>query len=320
MRRAYLVVIVAGFVLILGAQAVYTLILCTPSGVRIRSPEGNVVLPLAFVVSGDAWARAGISRIRVEAVPMGNQDPGAVDFPATRDTVRDRGKVLFPLSSWSCRVELPAGGPWDIRAAVTGTDGSTFASAARRLSLRHGAPTREFSSWSPGHLIPIAVIFLGACALGMFVRGKNRGLPATDVSRRFFRTALWLTIVVWVNEFAYQVYWFLAGGWSVTGALMLQMCGLAILFLPVMLLSENARARQRWFDVLYFWGIGGAIQALIAPDIGANGFPAYRYFSFFLSHGLIITMTVLMAMAGGVKIGGKSLLRAFVVRSIKPYA
>jgi hypothetical integral membrane protein (TIGR02206 family) len=97
---------------------------------------------------------------------------------------------------------------------------------------------------------------------------------------------------------------------------MLQMCGLAILLLPVMLLSEDPRRRQHWFDVLYFWGIGGAIQALIAPDIGANGFPAYRYFSFFLSHGLIITMTVLMAIAGGVTITWRSLLRAFIVTNI----
>jgi hypothetical integral membrane protein (TIGR02206 family) len=118
---------------------------------------------------------------------------------------------------------------------------------------------------------------------------------------------------MWANELAYQLYWFFTGGWSVTTALMLQMCGLSILLLPVALFSENPRTRQALFDVLYFWGIGGAIQALIAPDIGTNGFPAYRYFSFFISHGLIIASTLTVAIAGGVSITPRSFLRAFVV-------
>ena len=308
--------IVSGFILILGAQAVYTLLLCAPSGVRIRSPEGSVQLPLMFVVSGDAWMKEGITRIVVEAVPRGNQDVGSIVFPAARDAVRSGGKTLRALSSWSSRIELPASGQWEVQAVVMGADGRAMESAARVLSVQAGAPAREFRSWTPEHLVPVGVIILGAFALAMFARRGNRGVPSVGASPRFLRTALWLTVVVWVNEIAYQAYWFHAGGWSVTGALMIQMCGLAILFLPVMLLSEDPRSRQRWFDVLYFWGIGGAIQALIAPDIGANGFPAYRYFSFFLSHGLIITMTILMALAGGVKITWRSLVRAFVITNI----
>ena len=42
----------------------------------------------------------------------------------------------------------------------------------------------------------------------------------------------------------------------------------------------------------------------------------YRYFSYFLSHGLIITMTILMALAGGVRITWRSLVRAFVLTNI----
>jgi hypothetical integral membrane protein (TIGR02206 family) len=121
---------------------------------------------------------------------------------------------------------------------------------------------------------------------------------------------------MWANEFVYQLYWFRIGGWSPATALMLQMCGLSILLLPVMLFAESERVRQFLFDLLYFWGIGGALQALIAPDIGSNGFPAYRYFSFFLSHGLIIASTVVMAMAGGLRITIRSFVRAFVVTNI----
>jgi len=128
--------------------------------------------------------------------------------------------------------------------------------------------------------------------------------------------AVGITIAIWLNEFIYQIYWFSVDGWSVSTALMIQMCGLSILFFPIAFFSESQRVRQFLFDVLYFWGIGGAIQALIAPDIGANSFPDYRYFSFFVSHGLIVTSGIVMSMAGGVRITLRSFLRAAIVTNI----
>ncbi|GAB4481644.1 MAG: hypothetical protein OHK0031_03670 [Anaerolineales bacterium] len=32
------------------------------------------------------------------------------------------------------------------------------------------------------------------------------------------------------------------------------------------------------YELLYFMGIGGALQALLTPDVGIYGFPHYRYF------------------------------------------
>ena len=103
---------------------------------------------------------------------------------------------------------------------------------------------------------------------------------------------------------------------SFSTALMIQMCGLSILLFPFAFFSENPRTRQFLFDVLYFWAIGGAAQALISPDIGDSGFPYYRYFSFFISHGLIIASAIVMVMAGGVRITVRSLIRAVVVTNL----
>ena len=41
--------------------------------------------------------------------------------------------------------------------------------------------------------------------------------------------------------------------------------------------------------LLYFCGIAGAAQALITPDLGALGFPHYRFFQTMLGHGLLVT-------------------------------
>jgi hypothetical integral membrane protein (TIGR02206 family) len=317
MKRSRAIVLGAGLTLIIGAQILYTLILARPDGIRIRSPEAAVPLGRSFIVSGDAWMRAGLDSIEVTAVPVDQSARGTLAFAGARDSVRYRGKTLFALSTWSTRVELPADGRWEISAAAVGPNGRQVRTAGRSLSVRAGTIPREFRSWTPEHLIPLGIILIASIGLGAVARG-SRGdrAPGRPGSSRFDRVALWMSVVLWVNELAYQLYWFLVGGWSAATALMLQMCGLSILLLPVMLFSEDPRIRQFLFDLLYFWGIGGALQALIAPDIGSSGFPAYRYFSFFISHGLIIASTVVMAMAGGLRITLRSFLRALVVTNL----
>ena len=52
--------------------------------------------------------------------------------------------------------------------------------------------------------------------------------------------------------------------------------------------------RPRWFEVAYFWGIGGTVQAVLTPNL-PYGFPDFRFFSFFISHcGIIIGIIFLM--------------------------
>jgi hypothetical integral membrane protein (TIGR02206 family) len=307
MRRSRTIIAAVGLSLILGAQATFIVMLSTPDGARVKSPDGSLPLDRSFVAAGDAWMREGIARIVVSAVPLDGQGGAAVSFAAARDAVRFRGQVLFLLSTWSVRVQLPSDGRWQLWADVEGSRGGTTRAKSRMLDIRAGSPVREFRSWTPEHLVPLAVIVV--VSIGLALAARRTG--------SFDRFALVMTLCLWANEFAYQLYYFFsARGWAAPTALMLQMCGLSILLLPIMLFCEKPGVRQFLFDILYFWGIGGAIQALIAPDIGASGFPTFRYVSFFVSHGLIIACTALMASAGGVRMTFRSFVRALVVTNL----
>jgi hypothetical integral membrane protein (TIGR02206 family) len=314
------IIVAAGFILILGAQCLFTIILATPTGVRIHSPQPGFLLDRSFVVAGDAWARSpALADVRVEAVPADQRATGVLTFSASRDAVKSRGSVLFLLSTWSAKITLPSDGSWELRGVARDAGGREIATPPRVVQVRAGAPVREFRSWTAEHGLPVFLIVVLAVAIGLFARGRRgAALPqgAAGLSRRFSVVTVVLACAVWANELTYQLYWFSVGGWSVSTALMIQMCGLSILFLPVMFFTENETTRQAMFDILWFWGLGGAVQALIAPDIGANGFPAFRYFSFFVSHGLIIIMTVTMAIAGRVTITLRSFLRALVFTNI----
>ena len=63
----------------------------------------------------------------------------------------------------------------------------------------------------------------------------------------------------------------------------IHMCSLSGFFIGVFLLTK----RRLFFEVAFFWGIGGGINALITPDVTLT-FPDPKYILFFLGHGLLI--------------------------------
>jgi hypothetical integral membrane protein (TIGR02206 family) len=100
-----------------------------------------------------------------------------------------------------------------------------------------------------------------------------------------------LSVLLVLNYAAYLIFVRYRGGivsWQ--QMLPLQLCDWGMVVMIVAMLTEN----QRWFEVAYFWGIGGTLQAVLTPNLHF-GFPDFRFFSFFVSHcGIIVSVVFLM--------------------------
>src|SRR2546423_9694293 len=108
------------------------------------------------------------------------------------------------------------------------------------------------------------------------------------VIERIIIGALSLTLVV--NYFVYLSLVGQFGAVSWEQVLPMQLCDWAMVVIIVAMWTR----RPRWFEVAYFWGIGGTVQALLTPNL-PYGFPDCRFFSFFISHcGIIIGIVFLM--------------------------
>ena len=107
----------------------------------------------------------------------------------------------------------------------------------------------------------------------------------------------------------YAVYLILVRSVSVMGweqMLPLQLCDWGMVVVIVAMWSGSLR----WFEVAYFWGIGGTLQAVLTPNL-RFGFPDFRFFSFFISHSGIIIGVIFLMLTRRYRPRPMSILRVF---------
>jgi hypothetical integral membrane protein (TIGR02206 family) len=114
-----------------------------------------------------------------------------------------------------------------------------------------------------------------------------------------------LALVLWVNEIAWHSWSYAVGRWTIQTMLPLHLCSLLVWTGALMLVTKNYSI----YEFMYLAGIGGAIQALATPDLGIYGFPHFRFFQTFLSHGLVVTSAIYMTVVERFRPTWKSLLR-----------
>jgi hypothetical integral membrane protein (TIGR02206 family) len=137
-----------------------------------------------------------------------------------------------------------------------------------------------FHPYGLAHLIVIALTI----ALPFLLTAIAR----TETVERMIAVALSSVLVL--NYAAYLCLTHSFGAVSWQQVLPLQLCDWAMVVVIIALWTH----RFGWFEVAYFWGLGGTVQAVLTPNL-AYGFPDFRFFSFFISHcGIIVGVVFLM--------------------------
>jgi hypothetical integral membrane protein (TIGR02206 family) len=160
-----------------------------------------------------------------------------------------------------------------------------------------GEPFRHFRA---PHLAALGALALLNAGLIYF------GRSAAPETLRLVRYTMAAVLVV--NESAWHWWNWRTGQWTLQTMLPLHLCGLMVWSSAVMLVTRS----NTLYEFLYFLGIGAASQALLTPDLGNYGFPHFRYFQTFISHGLLVTAPIYMTVVEGYRPYWPSLLRVAV--------
>jgi hypothetical integral membrane protein (TIGR02206 family) len=159
-----------------------------------------------------------------------------------------------------------------------------------------GAP---FEFLGTAHLGALSFLVL----LNLFLIRFRNSSDGTKAAVRWL-----LALILIVNETAWHYWNYINGMWTIQTMLPLHLCSLLVWAGAWMLVTKSYKI----YEFMYFMGIAGAIQVLITPDLGIYGFPHFRFFQTFLSHGLIITSAIYMTAVEGFRPTWKSMIRVAV--------
>lgn len=110
-----------------------------------------------------------------------------------------------------------------------------------------------------------------------------------------------------------SIAWFIyTGDFSLSYSLPLHICDVAVILSVLVLLSRT----YFLFEVLYFWGLAGTLQAIITPDLYPYDFPHFVFIYYFVLHCAIITTILYMVFIEKYRPTAKSIWRTVLVTNI----
>jgi hypothetical integral membrane protein (TIGR02206 family) len=161
-----------------------------------------------------------------------------------------------------------------------------------------------FKTFSISHWAALFVIFVVNIVMVVWLRKIN--------NKKVNKILCYVVSIVIILQEILRTVWYAAYGiFSFGTSLPLHLCGFAIILMPFMLIMKNKTV----FEVLYFWGLAGATQALLTPDLTYD-FPHWVYFRYFFSHGLIIAGCIYMTFVEKYRPTWKSILKTFIATNI----
>jgi hypothetical integral membrane protein (TIGR02206 family) len=105
-------------------------------------------------------------------------------------------------------------------------------------------------------------------------------------------------------ELSLQVWYVVTDNWG-WNSLPFQLCSIMMWLSAALLLTRN----RRLYEITFFLGIMGALQALLTPNLDAT-FPEFRYFHFFIAHSAIVGASVFLTVVEGYRPKVSSVFRA----------
>ncbi|NPV55441.1 MAG: TIGR02206 family membrane protein [Anaerolineae bacterium] len=157
-----------------------------------------------------------------------------------------------------------------------------------------------FILFGASHLVALGAI--AALNIWLIKFGKH----FSGEQRKVFRNTLATTLLI--NEGLWHLWNLTTGQWSLQTMLPLQLCSVFVFLSAIMLYTGS----KTIYDFAYFLGIGGALQALLTPDAGIYGFPHFRYFQVFISHGGIVTAAIFMTAVEGFRPTWRTLMKVII--------
>ncbi|WP_232697333.1 YwaF family protein [Brevibacillus daliensis] len=153
-----------------------------------------------------------------------------------------------------------------------------------------------FIHYSVSHLIMLLITVLVIILMYAYKRA----------SESFQWGRLVLALLLILSEGSLHYWYFANGIFSPVDTLPLELCSISALLCIIMLLTKSYRI----YEIVFFWGLGGATQALLTPVLDFP-YPYFRFFQFFITHIAIVLACLYMTWIKGYRPTMRSVWKSF---------
>ena len=158
----------------------------------------------------------------------------------------------------------------------------------------------RFVLFGPAHLTTLFLTFALPAFLAWLVRRPG--------GERWGRPIAWTFAAVLVlNQVALTVWAVVAPNVQLKDNLPLHLCDVATFTCAAALVWRHRLS----YELTYFWGLAGTLQAVITPDLGA-GFPSLEFLAFEIAHAGLIAAVLFLTLGLRMRPYPRSILRAFL--------
>ncbi|NIK69929.1 TIGR02206 family membrane protein [Paenibacillus sp. BK720] len=163
----------------------------------------------------------------------------------------------------------------------------------------------EFIPYSASHIVMLAALVV----LALLLYGFRERIRSNAHVKTMIRYSILLGLL------APQIllyYWYaIVGLWSVKYTLPLELCSISQMLAIIMLFTRS----KLLYQIVFFAGIGGAMQAMLTPDLDYP-YPHFRFFHFFIVHIAIILAPLYMTWIEGFRPTWKSVWLTMIFLNI----
>ena len=161
-----------------------------------------------------------------------------------------------------------------------------------------------FDLFGNDHIISIILIII----FYVLLLGFNEKIGIKDNSKIF---PIILSFIIISLDISEDIVRYITGHYSIKKDLPLQLCSIGIYVSVIALLKKNQTA----FELIFFWGLVGASQAILTPD--SNLFELKTFFIYSQAyHGTLIFSVLWLIVKNSMRMEMKSISKVFLITNI----
>lgn len=243
-------------------------------GATIYFPYENHIVGNELNFVGSAYSKDVIEDINIVIIPAD------VELGIELEKIYYKEKEILKLATFSSPVKLQSDGEYTASIIITDSTG-TYEFDKVNFEYKSDIDTKGFEMFSSQHFIALGIVIL-TYIITLLLYKKFK----TERTKNIIY--LMISVCIVACDILVKLWLIKNNVFKASYDAFLHMCDISGPFLILLFYMKDSPKRQKFFSLMFIWGVLGAAMALLTPEMRGNVFPSMYFMTFFIKHGVIV--------------------------------